>query len=392
MTTDLDREMMTRALGLARRSAFSARPNPTVGCVIARDGDIIGEGATQPWGQAHAERVALEQCGDPAGATVYVTLEPCAHRGKTEPCADALVAAGVSRVFIAMRDPNPEAGGGLEKLRAADMDVELGLLEAEAVALNRGFCQRLRTGRPRVRVKLAMSLDGRTALASGESQWITGPDARADVQTLRAGSDAIVTGIGTVLADDPALTVRDPALDIQFQPLRVVVDSQLRTAPSASILKQSGSVLIAHASSAAAAGEWQAAASKPAVPEAAAPKPAAPKPASPLHPAGGDQPLELLALPGADKRVDLAQLVAELGTRQVNDILVECGPRLAGAFVAGDLVDELIVYAAPVLLGSNGRPLLELPIDSMAGKRSLVTADLCRVGDDVRWTLCPTNP
>jgi diaminohydroxyphosphoribosylaminopyrimidine deaminase/5-amino-6-(5-phosphoribosylamino)uracil reductase len=327
-----------------------------VGCVLVRDGVVIGEGFTQRAGGNHAEIEALAACADPRGATAYVTLEPCSHQGKTGPCVEALIAAGVAEVFIAMRDPNPAVGGhGLARLQAAGITVHEGLLAAQAEAVNPGFFKRMRTGLPRVRVKLAASLDGRTAMASGESQWITGPAARADVQKLRARSGAIVTGVETVISDDPALTVRDDSLDIPDQPLRVIVDSTLRTPPGAKLLSQPGQTLIACAAG-----------------EGAAP--------------GG---AELIRLPGPDGRVDLPALLGELAARQINDILVECGPRLAGAFIAAGLVDELVVYMAPTLMGSKARPMLELGLDAMDEQRRLQVADIRRVGDDVRWTLLP---
>ena len=381
MASVFDTGMMARAIRLARRGLYSTRPNPTVGCVLTRDEAIIGEGFTRPWGQPHAEVVALESCQQPAGATAYVTLEPCGHSDKTGPCAEALIDAGVSRVVMAMRDPNPRGTGGLEKLRAAAIETEVGVLQAEAGAINRGFYQRMRHGKPFVRIKLAMSLDGRTAMSSGESRWITGAAARADVQRLRARSDAIITGVGTVLADNPALTVRDAALDIQFQPLRVIVDSHQRTPADARILNQPGSVLMVTAASGAPAIVTPGTLI-PAVAEARNPRPGG----AGLHPAANGHKLEILSLPGLDGRVDLAALVTELGGRQVNDILVECGPRLAGALVEAGLAEELVVYMAPTLMGSGARPLLDLPIARMGDKRALAITDMRRVGDDWRVT------
>jgi len=361
MTTPFDTEMMARAIRLARRGIYSTRPNPAVGCVLVRDGEIIGEGFTQPAGGNHAEIEALNVCENPAGATAYVSLEPCAHEGKTGPCADALIAAGVAEVFIAMDDPNPEVGGqGSAKLEAAGISVTNGLLAAEAEAVNPGFFKRMRTGLPHVRMKLASSLDGRTAMASGESQWITGPAARADVQRLRGRSGAIITGVETVLADDPALTVRDETLDIPDQPLRVILDSRLRTPLDAKIL-EGGNVLIAYSDETADGSELAATGA------------------------------ELVYLPNEDWRVDLNALLAYLAKRQINDILVECGPRLAGAFVEAGLADELVVYMAATLMGSEARPLLELPIATMAEKRPLTIKDIRKVGDDVRWTLLSTD-
>ena len=369
MSAEFDTRMMARALQLARKGRFSAMPNPHVGCVLVRDGAIIGEGVTRPAGGNHAEIEALQAAGDAAGSTAYVTLEPCSHRGRTGPCADALIAAGVSRVVTAMADPNPLVGGdGLDKLRAAGVEVQSGLLEQEARQVIPGFVARMTRGRGRVRAKLAMSLDGRTAMASGESQWITGPAARQDVQRLRAMSCAIVTGIGTVLADDCSLTVRadelglppeEAALAAQKQPLRVVVDSQLRTPAGAKVLDDRAPSLICH---------YQ----------------------------GVELPAELAATgvdrvpveEGADG-LDLNPLFAVLNGRQCNEILVESGPRLAGALLQAGLLDELIVYMAPALLGSNARPLLALPLDSMAQKVPLQIEDIRRVGDDWRITAVP---
>lgn len=352
---------MTRAIELAWRGIYRTRPNPAVGCVLVKDGEVIGEGSTQPAGGNHAEVEALEAARaeghDTAGATAYVSLEPCNHTGRTGPCTQALINAGISRAVIAMQDPNPEVGGsGILTLIEAGIDVAVGVMETEAAAINPGFFKRMREGVPYVRVKLAASLDGRTAMASGESQWITGPDARADVQRLRGRSGAIITGIETVLADDPAMTVRDDSLDIPAQPLRVILDSRFRIPASAKILQEPGEVLVVGVEGEAALSD-----------------------------------AETRLMPGEDG-VDLVALLAELGQRDINEVLVECGPRLAGAFVAAGLVDELVVYSAPTLLGSSARPLLELPLDTMAQQRRLEITDLRRVGDDVRWTLIPARP
>jgi diaminohydroxyphosphoribosylaminopyrimidine deaminase/5-amino-6-(5-phosphoribosylamino)uracil reductase len=363
MITTHDRQMMARALQLARRGRYATRPNPTVGCVLVRDGAVVGEGFTQRAGGNHAEIQALENCDNPAlarGATAYVSLEPCNHHGRTGPCVDALIEAGVAGVFVAMRDPNPAVSGqGIEKLRQAGIDVVEGLLAAEARAVNPGFFQRMESGRARLRIKLAASLDGRTAMADGSSQWITGPQARADVQRWRARSGAIVTGVETVLHDDPALTVRDESLDIPGQPLRVVVDSTLRTPPGCKLLAQAGNTLIAYAQDGGQAAKLEAAGA------------------------------ELLQLPGANGRVDLAALCRELAERQCNDILVECGARLAGSLLQQELADEILLYMAPALLGSSGRPLVDLPIDEMGSKVRLEIVELRRIGDDLRLTLQP---
>lgn len=365
MSAEFDTRMMARALRLARRAQYSAMPNPHVGCVLVRDGEVIGEGYTQPAGGAHAEVQALQAAGDARGATAYVSLEPCSHYGKTGPCADALLAAGVGRVVAAMLDPNPEvAGSGLQRLRDAGVQVECGLLGAQAGETIAGFSARMTRGYGRVRVKLASSLDGRTAMASGESQWITGPAARADVQRLRARSCAVVTGVGTVLADDCSLTVRAAELGLeaaqanlaaQRQPLRVVLDSQLRTPPDAAVLRGDAPTLLCYDQAAQA-------------------------------PAGALPNVEFLALEGGSQGVNLRALMTALSERQCNEILVESGPRLAGAMLQAGLVDELIVYMAPTLMGSAARPLLELPLAHMADKVPLQITDARRVGQDWRFT------
>jgi diaminohydroxyphosphoribosylaminopyrimidine deaminase/5-amino-6-(5-phosphoribosylamino)uracil reductase len=370
MDTQFDTRMMARALQLARQGQYWAMPNPHVGCVLVKDGLVIGEGFTRPAGDNHAEIEALRAAGNAQGATAYVTLEPCSHRGKTGPCADALIAAGVHRVVAAMQDPNPLVGGdGLEKLRAAGLAVECGLLEAEARRVIPGFIARMERGRGRIRAKLAMSLDGRTAMASGESQWITGPAARRDVQRLRAMSCAVVTGVGTVLADDCALTVREEELGLppevarrasQRQPLRVVLDSRLGTPPGARVLDRSAPTLLCHADDVE-------------VPEAIV-----------------AAVVDRLPLVREEHGLDLAALMDYLTARQCNEILVECGPRLAGSLLREGLLDELIVYMAPVLMGSSARPLLELPLDTMAQKVPLQIEDIRKVGEDWRITATPS--
>jgi diaminohydroxyphosphoribosylaminopyrimidine deaminase/5-amino-6-(5-phosphoribosylamino)uracil reductase len=369
MNTVFDTRMMARALELARRGQYWAMPNPHVGCVLVRDDVVIGEGFTQPVGGNHAEIEALTQAGDAWGCTAYVTLEPCSHHGKTGPCADALIDAGVSRVVAAIEDPNPEVSGcGLEKLRAAGIEVSCGLLEAEARQVIPGFIARMSRGRPRVRAKLAMSLDGRTAMASGESQWITGPSARQDVQRLRAKSCAVVTGVGTVLADDCSLTVRpgelgldveEAALATKRSPMRVVLDSQLRTPASAKVLAGSAPTLLLHDVGCA-------------IPEA-------------LAASGKD----LQGIQQGTAGLDLAEMIDVLCRRQCNEILVESGPRLAGALLEAGLLDELIIYMAPVLMGDRARPLLKLPLDLMSQKVQLDIQDVRRIGRDWRFTAVP---
>ncbi len=371
MYTEFDTRMMTRALQLARRGQYSAMPNPHVGCVLARVGHVIGEGFTQPVGGNHAEIEALYAAGDATGATAYVTLEPCSHHGKTGPCADALLHAGVVRVVVALADPNPlVAGQGVEKLRAAGLTVECGLLESEARRVIPGFISRMTRGRGRVRAKMAMSLDGRTAMANGESQWITGEAARQDVQRLRAMSCAIVTGVNTVLADDCVLTVRPQELGLSQeattlagsrQPLRVVLDSRLQTPATAKVLQGGAPTLLCHDA-------------KAVVPTALTASTA-----------------QRLALPRGEHGLDLAALMAYLAAQQCNEILVESGPRLVGALLRAGLVDELIVYMAPALLGDRARPLLELPLAHMADKIQLQWQDVRKVGTDWRFTAIPVS-
>jgi diaminohydroxyphosphoribosylaminopyrimidine deaminase/5-amino-6-(5-phosphoribosylamino)uracil reductase len=368
-----DRKFMHRALELARHGLFSTDPNPRVGCVMVNDGVVVGEAWHEQAGAPHAEVNALVAAGDRArGATAYVSLEPCRHRGRTGPCTQRLVDAGVRRVVAAMVDPNPEmAGRGLAELEAAGIQVASGVLEQGARALNPGFVMRHTQGRPFVRIKLAASLDGRTAMASGESKWITGSAARRDVQRLRARSSAVLTGIGTVLADDPALTVRAAELagDDQLvlpdtaprQPLRVVLDDGLRTPADAGLLAQPGATLIVTTSD-------------------------DPKRGRPLQDAGA----EVLVLPARDGRVALPELLAELASREANEVLVEAGATLAGAFVADHLVDEIVVYLAPVLLGNDARGLFALPhIQRMNQRVPLEIVDVQPVGKDWRITAVP---
>ncbi|MBO9715570.1 MAG: bifunctional diaminohydroxyphosphoribosylaminopyrimidine deaminase/5-amino-6-(5-phosphoribosylamino)uracil reductase RibD, partial [Pseudoxanthomonas sp.] len=316
-----DHAFMVQALALAARGLYTARPNPMVGCVIARDGKVVGEGWHPRTGEPHAEVFALRQAGERArGATAYVTLEPCAHFGRTPPCADALVQAGVARVVAAMRDPFPRVdGAGFARLQAAGIEVASGLLEAQARELNHGFLSRVQRGRPWLRVKLAASLDGRTALASGESKWITGESARADVQRWRARSAAILTGADTVLADDPALTVRleEPAEFVA--PLRVVLDTRLRSLARGRVRDGGAPTLYLHGSGA-------------------------------VPPVGVEA--EFAAVPLLqDGRPDLAAALRLLGERGLNEVQVEAGPVLCGALLRAGLVDELLLYQAPLLLG-----------------------------------------
>ncbi|MCC8998136.1 MAG: bifunctional diaminohydroxyphosphoribosylaminopyrimidine deaminase/5-amino-6-(5-phosphoribosylamino)uracil reductase RibD [Candidatus Contendobacter sp.] len=354
-----DYRFMARALTLARRGLYSTDPNPRVGCVLVREGEIVGEGWHQRAGEPHAEVNALNAAGTLAcGSTVYVTLEPCCHHGRTPPCTDALLNAGISRLVAAMPDPNPQvAGRGLAILREAGVTVDCGLLEAEAQALNPGFIQRMTTNRPFIRVKLAMSLDGRTALASGESQWLTGEAARQDGQRLRARSSAILTGIGTVLADDPSLNVRLP--EATRQPLRVILDSNLRTPPTARTLRLPGSVLIFTAI-------------------------ADPASQAPLQAVGA----EIIVAPHPEQGLDLRAVMAELARRECNEIHVECGPTLAGALLQAGLMDELVIYMAPLLLGDKARGLFQLPeLTRMSERTVLEILDMRAVGRDWRVML-----
>ncbi|MDH4651600.1 MULTISPECIES: bifunctional diaminohydroxyphosphoribosylaminopyrimidine deaminase/5-amino-6-(5-phosphoribosylamino)uracil reductase RibD [unclassified Pseudomonas] len=363
-----DQAYMARALELARKGIYSTHPNPRVGCVIVRDGEVVGEGWHVRAGEPHAEVHALRQAGDLArGATAYVTLEPCSHHGRTPPCADALVAAGVGRVVAAMQDPNPQvAGRGLQRLADAGIAVESGVLEAEARALNAGFIKRMEQGLPFVRVKLAMSLDGRTAMASGESQWITGPAARSAVQRLRARASVVLTGADTVLTDAARLTVRADelgldaeltALAVSRPPLRVLVDGRLRVPLSVPFF-QAGPTLVATARAGAQDGY-------------------------PGH--------ELLVLPGGDGHVDLRRLLQELANRGVNEVLVEAGPSLAGAFARAGLVDEYQIFIAAKFLGSSARPLLDWPLARMAEAQELKIVEMRAVGDDWRVIAVPRS-
>lgn len=359
----LDATMMARALRLAARGIRTTDPNPRVGCVLAQGAQVIAEGFHERAGGPHAEVVALAAAGGKArGATAYVTLEPCAHHGRTPPCVDALIAAGVGRVVYALRDPNPRVnGGGAARLEAAGIHVEGGLLEASARRLNAGFLSRMERGRPWVRLKLAASLDGRTALASGESRWITGEAARADVQRLRARASAIMTGIGTVLADDPRLDVR--LAGTVRQPLRVVLDPALELAPGARLLAPPGEVLVMTCS-----GDEERAAR--------------------LLAAGA----QVDRIPGDAATLDLAAVMACLAGREVNELHVECGARLAGSLLAAGLVDEMVVYMAPTLLGDDARGLLALgPLQRMADRPRLDLRAVRRVGGDLKLELRPSG-
>jgi diaminohydroxyphosphoribosylaminopyrimidine deaminase/5-amino-6-(5-phosphoribosylamino)uracil reductase len=357
-----DHAYMARALQLAERGLYTTTPNPRVGCVIVKQGKIIGEGWHVRSGEPHAEIHALMEAGDQArGATAYVTLEPCSHHGRTPPCADALVEAGIARLVASLSDPNPQvSGNGLARLTAAGVETEIGLLEAESRKLNEGFIKRMIYGHPFVRIKTASSLDGKTALSNGESKWITGEAARHEVHRLRARSCAILTGVNTVITDDPQLNVR--GIETSRQPLKVIVDSMLRTPPAAQMLKE-GKTLIACA------------------------QPDAKKIAA-LEASGA----EILSLPQPDGKVDLNALLSRLAQKGINEAMTEAGPRLNGALLAAGLVDEWVQYVAPVLLGDSARGLFELAEPASMGQRmSWRLTDSRQLGNDQRLTWRPVK-
>ena len=358
-----DHQFMARALQLAKHGIATTQPNPLVGCVIIKENQIIAEGWHEKAGLAHAEIVALQQAGDQArGATAFVTLEPCSHYGKTPPCADALIASGISEVVVAMQDPNPlVAGQGMQKLSQSGIKVRSGLLQQQAEELNRGFVSRMTRGRPWVTVKLAASLDGRTAMNSGESKWITGPQARTDVQKLRAASSAVLTGSGTVLADDPSLTVRLEGVD--WQPLRVVLDSHLSVPDSATILNDGHPLLIATAT-----------------------------------PEDDDRfqqiqrlGIDIRRFPDRAGRVDSGSLLKCLAEDySCNEVLVEAGSVVCGSMLADRLIDEIILYLAPAIMGSASKGLFDIPgLDAMSQKIHLCVKDVRTVGQDWRFTVRP---
>ncbi len=350
-----DSQWMAQALHLAERGLWTTSPNPRVGCVLVRDGKLIAEGWHMRAGEPHAEVHALRAAGEAArGATAYVTLEPCSHHGRTPPCADALVAARVKRVVVATQDPNPlVAGQGLALLRAAGIEVGCGLMEAAARDLNIGFFSRMTRGMPWVRSKIAASLDGRTALANGTSKWITGDAARRDVQHWRARSCAVLTGIGTVLADDPRLNVRD--IPTERQPLRVVLDSRLRMSPAANILREGATLIYTACTD---AEKRQALID------------------------GGAQ-VQVLAT--VDGKIDVPGMLRDLGSRGINEVLVEAGRTLNGTLLHAGLVDELVLYLAPSLLGSAARGLADLgELTQLQQGVALQWNDIRQVGGDLR--------
>ncbi|HSS47293.1 MAG TPA: bifunctional diaminohydroxyphosphoribosylaminopyrimidine deaminase/5-amino-6-(5-phosphoribosylamino)uracil reductase RibD [Burkholderiales bacterium] len=355
MFSPADHEFMAQALRLAEKGLYSTSPNPRVGCVMVRAGKIIGEGWHEKAGGPHAEILALNRAGEEArGATAYVTLEPCNHQGRTGPCTEALIKAAVARVVAAVQDPNPLVNGaGTTKLKAAGIQVESGLLENEARELNIGYVSRMIRSRPWVRMKIAASLDGKTALNNGQSKWITGEAARRDAHHWRARSCAVLTGIGTVKDDDPQLNVRH--VSTPRQPVRVVVDSRLEISPSAKVL-QGGKVVIFCA-----VNDGQRAARL------------------------REKDVQLIALPNSEGKVELSQMMAHLAKLEVNEVLVEGGFKLNGSLLQAGLVDELLIYFAPRLIGDNARGMFHLSeLGDLAGRRELKILDLRKVGEDMR--------
>jgi diaminohydroxyphosphoribosylaminopyrimidine deaminase/5-amino-6-(5-phosphoribosylamino)uracil reductase len=364
---DADFIYMAQAIKLAGKGKYTTHPNPRVGCVLVNNGKVIGEGYHQRAGGPHAEIHALNAATQAVqGATAYVTLEPCSHTGKTPPCANALIDAGVSRVVVAMQDPNPQvAGQGIQRLREAGIEVQTGILEDQSRKLNPGFIKRMEQGLPWVRVKLAMSLDGRTAMASGESKWITAADARTDVQFLRASADAILTGIGTVLADNPSMNVRLSATELAItggvrQPKCVILDSRLQTPFDAKILTTASNTIICTANDQ----------------------------DDRINKAFNALGVQLLSFePEENGRLPLNRILKELARQDINEVHVEAGATLCGALIKENLVDELVIYVAPSLMGSNARGLLHLPgLEKMAEKINLDIQDIRAVGDDWRIT------
>ena len=349
---------MAKAIKLAEKGRDTTTPNPCVGCVIVKDGELIAGGYHAIAGQAHAEVIALEQAGHRAqGSTLYVTLEPCNHFGRTGPCSHAIVQAKVARVVIAMEDPNPAVNGeGIQTLRDAGIQVDIGIGHADVSRLNRGFIRRMTTSRPFVFAKTAASFDARSAMANGESQWITGESARKDVQKLRALSCAIVTGVGTVIADDPSLNVRLP--DTHRQPLRVILDSGLRTPVDAKILNAPGQVLICTTED------------------------------NTGHELAGREGVEVLHCAGREGRIDVGAVLDELGRRGMNNVMIEAGPSLIGSMIAENLLDEVVVYMAPDLLGSDAKGMFNIDhLTSINDKIRAQFKDVKVVGRDLKITL-----
>lgn len=366
----LDNSFMSRALQLAAQGLYTTQPNPRVGCVITLNAEIVGEGFHQKAGGPHAEVFALQQAGIKAkGATAYVTLEPCSHQGKTPPCANALIDAGITRVVCAMQDPNPlVAGKGVEKLKQAGIQVDVGLLKSEAEVLNPGFIKRMKTGLPYVRVKLAMSLDGRTAMASGESKWITGESARADVQRLRGRSSVVLTGSGTVLADNPSMNVRMNAQQLgcveePYQPLRAIVDSQLEVPLTSKLFKLAGETIIFTAMDRKLADEKY---------------------------AEKNDSTKVVSVADSAGKVDLLKVMQWLAEQQANEVHVEAGSKLCGALLQLHLVDEIVIYMAPHIMGDSAKGLFHLPgLGVMSERINLDIKDIRQIGKDWRITVLP---
>lgn len=359
-----DYTYMARAIELAKKGLYTTHPNPRVGCVIVKNDQVIGEGYHQRTGQPHAEVLALQNAGiDAKGATAYVTLEPCSHTGRTPPCADGLLDARISRVVVAMQDPNPlVSGNGIKKLRDAGVDVVVGVLEQQAQDLNKGFIKRMQQGLPWVRVKMAMSLDGRTAMASGESQWITASDARLDVQKYRASADAILTGQGTLLADDPSLNVRLSAEELEIegkvrQPVRVVLDEDLKMSSQSKMLSLEGDTWVYTLSDDANKKQQ-------------------------LESAGAKI---INGTANTEHYLQLKNILKDMAKREINEVHVEAGQTLTGALLQEGLVDELIIYMAPTLMGSDARGLFNLPLlESMQDRMHLDIKDIRAIGRDWR--------
>jgi len=362
--TPADSEYMARALRLARHGLYTAHPNPRVGCVLVKNDAIIGEGWHRKAGDAHAEvNALLDASGDVNGATAYVTLEPCSHHGKTPPCSTALIEAGVAEVVVAMVDPHPKvSGAGIAALEQAGIKVRSGLMAEDALKLNEGFCSRVSRARPFVRLKVAASLDGATAMENGDSQWITGAEARADVQRLRATSGAVMVGSGTVLADDPSLTIRDEYIeDDGLQPLRVVLDSQLRMPPTARMLGLPGDTIIF----------CQCDTFRGALENAGA---------------------KIIVAAGSGTQVDLAAVLQQLAGLMINDLLVEAGQILAGSLLMAGLVDELVIYQAPHMMGSEARGMVSTPAwQTLDQRQALDIVDVRMLGTDMRITARPAE-
>lgn len=364
MVDPLDNHHMARALRLAERGLYTTSPNPRVGCVLAKDGKVIAEAWHRKAGDAHAEIIALENAGSHAsGSTCYVSLEPCNHSNRTGPCTEALINAGISRVVYAMEDPNPEvSGSGIERLLAAGIEVDGPLMAREAARINLGFVKRMTTGRPFVRVKMATSLDGRTAMPDGNAFWITGPRARADVQRYRARSCAVLSGWRSVSMDNSQMTVRAGEFELneeaigERQPLRILVDSKLQLESEARFFKAEAPILVANL----------------------------------IKQGEGDLPhIEYLKTEEHEEHVDLFDLLQKLGEREINEVLVESGSELSGAFIRAGLVDELIIYMAPKLMGSDARAMFELPLQKMAESLPLHIKEIRQLGGDIRITAMP---